>query len=148
MTVALRPAVSVDNIDWNFQSLLNELGAIDGATIEAGTIPAVAFAVSYLPLSGGTLYGPLEASQFTVNGDAVVTESALADYYTRTEADAAFATSAAATTTALGQVKQAVAVASLSMSASGTYSAPDLQAVMDKIDYLLAKLRAAGVLAS
>jgi len=148
MTVALRPAVSVDNIDWNFQSLLNELGAVDGATIEAGTIPAVAFAVSYLPLGGGTLSGPLEAPGFTVSGDAVVTEADLADYYTKTEADAALATSAAATTTSLGQVKQAEVVPSLSMTASGTYNAADLQQVMDKLDYLLAKLRAAGVVAS
>jgi len=147
MTVALRPAVSVDNIDWNMQALLNELGAIDGATIEAGTIPAVAFAVSYLPLGGGTLSGPLEAPGFTVSGDAVVTEADLADYYTKTEADAEFATSATATTSALGQVKQAEAVASLSMSAAGTYSAADLQAVMDKVDYLLAKLRDAGLVA-
>ena len=148
MSLTLRPAVSVENIDWNFQAVQAALASIDGATIQAGTVPNVAFAISYLPLAGGTLAGALEAPSITVGGDAVVTTPDLADYYTKSEADAAFATSAAATTAARGQVKQMAAVNSLALTAAGTYSAADLQAVIDKVDQLLAAARTAGLLES
>ncbi|MFG0318403.1 MAG: hypothetical protein ACF8XB_14110 [Planctomycetota bacterium JB042] len=41
--------------------------------------------------------------------------------------------------------KQAAAVADLSLTASGTYQQSELQAVADKVDALLAALRASGV---
>lgn len=55
---------------------------------------------------------------------------------------------ARATATKAGTNLQAAAVADLDQDISATYAEAEVQAISDKVDALLASLRAAGVLAS
>lgn len=158
----LRPAHSVENLEWNFRALLGALQTIDGNQILPGTLPDSAFTGNFLPLSGGTMTGPLAALSLTVGGVGVALDTDLGLYYTKTAADAQFATLAltysvsaadaqfatqdVATTGTAGLVLQAADVADLNQTISGSYTQSEVQALSDKVDELLGALRTAGVL--
>lgn len=124
---------TLDKLNVNFQGLASVVNAL--AAEQVAQFGSASPSAQYLGIGGGTLLGQLAAPSILVGPDggtkyAVVT------------------TNNAATPATRGAVLQAAAVADLSLTAGASYSQAQLQAVINKVDALLAALRTAGVLAT
>jgi hypothetical protein len=198
--IQLRPVRGLEDIEYNFQVVLQTMTNLSGDYIQPASIPITAFrdplvnqngdavldglSCATLEVSGlaalasGTFSSTLTvsgASTFatvTINGetaatqdwtnstltaalvpyltsaDATATYRTLADSYSQAAVDAAIAaaTPSTATTTEEGLVLQAAAVADLGQTISDPPTQSEVQAISDKIDALLAALRAADLI--
>ena len=161
--LTLRPIRGNEDIEYNLNLLAAALMSFNGAWVQPGSITRQALRDD-LVVQGG----PVQASGLTVGGtpaatttqvaaavDAALTDyatsaeaaaalaEALSDYYTAAQVDAALPD--AATTSVLGLVHQATAVADLDQTISEPPTQAEVQAISDKVDALLAALRTAGV---
>lgn len=158
MAIKLRKVQSLADVEHNLNVLAQALSNISGEQIAAGAVGDLATNQSYMPRTGGSFGGAINAPSISVNGSPVAlsadlasyvqTATLTASYQTTAAADAKYATQALATTAAAGLVKAATALADLNQTISGTYSQSEVQAISDKVDALLAALRTAGVLSA
>lgn len=123
---------NLDNLNANFETLSAVINAMaEDTLLQFGAVPGAID--GYMPLIGGNFIGQISAPSILV-GPAAGTK-----YPVVTTDDTA-------TTGTAGLVEMAAAVADLNQTIAGP-SIAEVQAISDKVDELLASLRAAGILA-
>lgn len=146
----IRKVLSTEDIDHNFEVVMENLELL------AGSNPAQVG--PYVPATGGTFTGSIDAPAISVNGEPVARESLvysiadadatfrkIADSYTKTEIDAMVP--GLATTTVAGSVLEAAAITTLGITISATPTQAEVQSIANKVDEIISKLKTSGAIA-
>lgn len=153
----IRPVLGTDDIEHNFEVVMEQIELLSGSNpIQVAP---------YVPATGGTFTGGIDAPAVTVGGQPVALQSLT---YSVTAADATFRTIAdsyaksetytqsevdalvpgTATVLTEGVVLQSAAVAALSLTVSASFVQAEVQSIATKVDAILTALKNAGIMAT
>lgn len=124
---------TIDKLNVNFQGVASTLNAL--AAEQVLQFGSASPSAQYLGIGGGTLLGQLAAPAILVGPDGGTKYPVVT-------------TNDAATEATRGALLQAAAVADLGLTAGAAYNQAQAQAIIDKVDALLAALRVSGALAT
>ena len=125
---------TLDKLNANFANMAGAVNALAAdQMLQVGAVPGGG--ATWVPATGGQFYGQVGVPSLVIGPPGGLT------YLAVSRGDLA-------TTTDVGVVKQAAASANAAAAVGASYSQAEVQAVLDELRDLKAKLRTAGVLAT